>query len=80
MVAIMLCYICGRICDMHPSGLCDECRREVAQNNEQVMILALLNEAQKFCPLALQNKIEYILIRVNKAERLRLPQWVREKS
>jgi hypothetical protein len=54
----MLCYICGRICDLTSSGLCCECAREVEQNNERVYLLSLLNAAQKFCPVWLRAKIE----------------------
>ena len=75
----MLCYICGRLCDKRESGLCEECQRELAQNNEKVMLLALLNEAQKFCPLELQNRIEDYLIHVTAAQRIRLPQFVKQK-
>ena len=76
----MLCYICGRICDKTESGLCAECQRELAQNNERIMLLALLNEAQMFCPLALQNRIEDVLIRIQSRQRKQLPHFVKEKS
>jgi hypothetical protein len=63
----MLCYICGRICDLDKSGLCVECQRELAQNNEHVMILSLLNEAQEFYPVYLREKIEKVLFSVQAA-------------
>jgi len=76
----MLCYICGRICDKRACGLCVDCEREIHQNNEQVMVLALLNEAQMFCPVDLQNKIEDVLSQLKRPLRLQFPHWVKKKS
>ena len=76
----MLCYICGRICDKNAHGLCIECLREMAINNERVMILSLLNEAQMFCPIRLQDKIEEVLDALNITLRRQLPLYVKEKS
>ncbi|MBI5950212.1 MAG: hypothetical protein HY865_01030 [Chloroflexi bacterium] len=49
----MYCYICGRVCDHHPTHLCDDCRREQAINNEHTALYILLNEARVYCPLGL---------------------------
>jgi hypothetical protein len=65
---IMLCYICGRICDPTPRGLCVDCEREIALNDERVMMTALLDAAQVYCPVWLREKIENVLHRVNKKE------------
>lgn len=62
----MLCFICGRICDVTPSGLCVECTREVNANNEKVHLLTLLNEALEFCPVYLRERIEAVLYKVPK--------------
>jgi hypothetical protein len=62
----MLCYICGRICDKKENGLCDECEHEMALNNERVMILSLLNDAQEYCPVWLREQIEGVLGRAKK--------------
>jgi len=76
----MYCYICGRICDKRASGLCIDCEQSIHQNNEQVMVLALLNDAQMFCPLELQHKIEDVLCRLKTPPRIQLPHWVKKKS
>lgn len=57
----MLCYVCGRICDVTPSGLCCDCVREMDLNNERVYLLSLLNEAQGYCPVGLRERIEIVL-------------------
>jgi len=62
----MLCYICGRICDKTERGLCVDCEREIALNDERVIFTSLLDAAQPYCPVWLREKIENALERVNK--------------
>jgi len=57
----MYCYLCGWIDDWHETGLCSLCRRLLARNNERVTALALLTEAQQYCPLELRVRIEKLL-------------------
>jgi hypothetical protein len=57
----MLCLLCGRICDYHPSGFCQDCTELLTRNNQKVALLALLAEAAIHCPVHLQERIEKVL-------------------
>jgi hypothetical protein len=59
---MMYCIYCGRICDYHDSRTCNECRAEIARNNERVYLIILLLEAYPYISsIPLREKIEALI-------------------
>lgn len=58
---LVYCYICGRLTDYDPHGLCCDCREVMQRNNERVYLLSLIKEAMQYCLVALREKMENVL-------------------
>ena len=57
----MYCIFCGCICDYLKGDICPKCLEVIEKSNDRVRALALLKQAEEFCPVWLRQRIENFL-------------------